>query len=164
MKKTILILMLMLCAASPVLAEKQGFCKSFKLQSLVFEPNEIEILTVPAYKQFVLSAFSVSCNWMSQWSLSANENFSVSGVTDGVTMYRNRHRGINMLPDRIAIINPSETLTLSFLVWGNDKTLIVTIMGYFEDLPQCPSSDLTGDCKVNFDDFALMASQWLDGT
>ena len=25
----------------------------------------------------------------------------------------------------------------------------------------CPSSDLSGDCKVNFDDFALMASEWV---
>jgi surface protein len=25
----------------------------------------------------------------------------------------------------------------------------------------CPSADITGDCKVNFDDFAMMASGWL---
>jgi surface protein len=25
----------------------------------------------------------------------------------------------------------------------------------------CPSTDVTGDCKVNFDDFAMMASGWL---
>lgn len=25
----------------------------------------------------------------------------------------------------------------------------------------CPSSDLSGDCNVNFDDFALLASEWL---
>jgi hypothetical protein len=27
----------------------------------------------------------------------------------------------------------------------------------------CPSADLTGDCFVNFRDFAIMASQWLTG-
>jgi len=27
----------------------------------------------------------------------------------------------------------------------------------------CPSSDLTGDCFVNFEDFAIMAGQWLQG-
>jgi hypothetical protein len=26
----------------------------------------------------------------------------------------------------------------------------------------CPSTDVTGDCIVNFEDFALMASQWLE--
>ena len=25
----------------------------------------------------------------------------------------------------------------------------------------CPSADLTGDCKVNLADFAIMASEWL---
>jgi hypothetical protein len=28
----------------------------------------------------------------------------------------------------------------------------------------CPSADLTGDCFVNFEDFAIMADQWLTGT
>ena len=27
----------------------------------------------------------------------------------------------------------------------------------------CPSADLTGDCFVNFEDFAIMAAQWLTG-
>ncbi|HUW19996.1 MAG TPA: SUMF1/EgtB/PvdO family nonheme iron enzyme [Sedimentisphaerales bacterium] len=27
----------------------------------------------------------------------------------------------------------------------------------------CPSADLTGDCFVNFEDFAVMANQWLSG-
>ena len=33
---------------------------------------------------------------------------------------------------------------------------------YIYDLT-CPSSDLTGDCYVDFKDFATMAGQWLDG-
>jgi len=29
----------------------------------------------------------------------------------------------------------------------------------------CPRADITGDCKVNLEDFAIMASQWLiDGS
>jgi hypothetical protein len=27
----------------------------------------------------------------------------------------------------------------------------------------CPSADLTGDCLVDFKDFAIMAGQWLQG-
>ncbi len=30
-------------------------------------------------------------------------------------------------------------------------------------LADCPSADLTGDCFVDFEDFALMANQWLTG-
>ena len=30
-------------------------------------------------------------------------------------------------------------------------------------LADCPSADLTGDCFVDFEDFAVMASQWLTG-
>ncbi len=29
-------------------------------------------------------------------------------------------------------------------------------------IADCPSADLTGDCRVDFEDFAIMASQWLD--
>jgi formylglycine-generating enzyme required for sulfatase activity len=29
--------------------------------------------------------------------------------------------------------------------------------------PACPSADLTGDCFVDYEDFALMAAQWLTG-
>ena len=27
---------------------------------------------------------------------------------------------------------------------------------------ECPSADLTGDCLVDFEDFAIMAGQWLN--
>ena len=30
-------------------------------------------------------------------------------------------------------------------------------------LAACPSADLTGDCFVDYEDFALMATQWLTG-
>ncbi len=30
-----------------------------------------------------------------------------------------------------------------------------------EAIAACPSADLTGDCFVDFDDFAVMANQWL---
>jgi len=46
------------------------------------------------------------------------------------------------------------------------KSILITFVAVvFSGVPafaDCPSADLTGDCKVNFDDFAIMASQWLD--
>ena len=44
-----------------------------------------------------------------------------------------------------------------------NKILVVVIM-FSAGLAfaACPSADLTGDCRVDFNDFAVMASQWLD--
>jgi sulfatase modifying factor 1 len=38
--------------------------------------------------------------------------------------------------------------------------VVITISGNFV-LADCPSADLTGDCFVDFEDFALMAAHWL---
>ena len=38
--------------------------------------------------------------------------------------------------------------------------VVITISGNFA-LAKCPSADLSGDCFVDFEDFALMANQWL---
>lgn len=38
--------------------------------------------------------------------------------------------------------------------------VVITISGNFA-LADCPSADVTGDCYVDFEDFALMAVQWL---
>ena len=38
--------------------------------------------------------------------------------------------------------------------------IVITISGNFA-LAKCPSADLTGDCFVDYEDFALMAAQWL---
>ena len=50
--------------------------------------------------------------------------------------------------------------------WESSSILIafvvVTISGV-SALADCPSADLTGDCFVDFEDFAMMANQWLTG-
>ena len=40
--------------------------------------------------------------------------------------------------------------------------LVIAVSGNFA-LAGCPSADLTGDCFVDFEDFAQMAAQWLTG-
>ena len=40
--------------------------------------------------------------------------------------------------------------------------VVITISGNFA-LAACPSTDLTDDCFVNFEDFAVMANQWPSG-
>ncbi len=48
--------------------------------------------------------------------------------------------------------------TLSILI----SLIVIAISGNFA-LAACPSADLTGDCFVDFDDFAVMSAQWLTG-
>ncbi len=48
--------------------------------------------------------------------------------------------------------------------WKNLLVRISLIVSLFSGgwaLADCPSADLTGDCFVDFEDFALMANQWL---
>ena len=42
-------------------------------------------------------------------------------------------------------------------------TVSLTVLLIFAGIAgaACPSADFSGDCKVNFDDFAMMASGWL---
>jgi len=47
-------------------------------------------------------------------------------------------------------------------VW-NDRSSLMQTDWVEVTLAPCPSADLTGDCFVDFEDFALMAAQWLTG-
>ena len=48
-------------------------------------------------------------------------------------------------------------------VWGKILIFFVVItISANCALADCPSMDVTGDCKVDFEDFAVMAKQWLD--
>jgi formylglycine-generating enzyme required for sulfatase activity len=42
-------------------------------------------------------------------------------------------------------------------------SLVVFMLSGGPALADCPSADLTGDCFVDFEDFAVMADQWLSG-
>ncbi|MBA7675683.1 hypothetical protein ES703_83920 [subsurface metagenome] len=48
----------------------------------------------------------------------------------------------------------SSSILISFVV--------ITISGDFA-VADCPSADLTGDCFVDFEDFAILANNWLAG-
>ena len=47
--------------------------------------------------------------------------------------------------------------------YGDDDSGSVSGSAYMFGKGLCPSSDLTGDCFVDFKDFAEVASQWLQG-
>ena len=50
-------------------------------------------------------------------------------------------------------------------MWWKELLIFVSLVGFvFSGGPafaECPSADLTGDCFVDLEDFALMANQWL---
>ncbi len=39
--------------------------------------------------------------------------------------------------------------------------LVVLVLSGGRPFAECPSADLTGDCFVDYEDFAVMAAQWL---
>lgn len=62
-------------------------------------------------------------------------------------------------PSRNWITSYDGTGTLDVAVGPNNETIVTAIP------PVCwpiPVADLTGDCEVNFEDFAVMAREWLD--
>ena len=52
-------------------------------------------------------------------------------------------------------------------MWWEKSLIFVSLVGFALSgttaVADCPSADLTGDCFVDFEDFAVMASQWLTG-
>ena len=84
----------------------------------------------------------------------------VSGVYDWITFYNTTASG-GMI-ERDASGNPISPVL-------PDGSLVTAVFLYdvvpFEVVEgdNCPSADLTGDCFVDFNDFALMADQWLSG-
>jgi len=51
-------------------------------------------------------------------------------------------------------------------MWSNKSLVIVSLVVFVflggRAFAECPSADISGDCRVDLEDFAIMASQWLD--
>jgi formylglycine-generating enzyme required for sulfatase activity len=83
------------------------------------------------------------------------------GLYDWITFYNTTASG-GMI-ERDAVGNPISPVL-------PDGSLVTAVFLYdvltFEVVAgnNCPPADLTGDCFVDFNDFALMAAQWLTGT
>ena len=152
---------------SPAFAQKDGYCKSFKIRSVVSnEPNEISAFTVPARKRFVLSSVYISShNFRGDWALSANRNLSIHGciwLSNNIYDPAPCRFDVFQFPIDTAVIKAGETLVVSGVSrYVNQDSITITVVGYLESLPGCPISDLTGDCKVDMADLAKFASEWL---
>ena len=124
-------------------AKKHGYCKFFRLTDT--DPNRT-ILTVPHGQHFVLRKIYTAGS--ARWTFTANGDFSFE--TQGTNEYD--------FPVNCAVANPDETLEIS---WMSGSYVDIIIMGHFIPSHDCPEADLDGDCDVDFDDFALFASEWL---
>jgi hypothetical protein len=144
------------------LDEREGY-------SAVFEVNQpMTIFTVPQGKRFVLLQLN-----------SHYDNYGVHGqciilkaderiIVDGKTLFF-LYGSFAILnhdfPDRCVTVNAGEALNLTLHDNCNSEiTPVINIVGYFYNVIciSPPVSDLNKDCKVDFTDLAILASEWLN--
>jgi len=92
--------------------------------------------------------------------LVASGGHIVGGVYDWITFYNTTASGGMIerdgLGNPISPVLPDGSLVRPVFLY--DVVTFEVVAGN-----NCPSADLTGDCFVDFNDFALMADQWLTG-
>jgi hypothetical protein len=151
---------------SPSLAERarEGYCKVFTVTP---DSNET-ILVVPDGKRFVLrklyAIFESLYRW--EWQLTVDDvlfmdgRINMRGYQSGVgpDAYSYAfYQGVHDFPDQCVVVNSGETLKAQNL--HSQQEVRMTFIGYYENVGSI--SDLNGDGKVDFTDFAMMASEWL---
>ncbi len=143
MKKIILIFLL-LSASTAVSQVKEGYCQYFEVP---FEETVL-LLTLPANKIFVLRKLYVSGGNI--WQINRDGELLLSNIIG--------HSPFDF-PDYCVTAGPGQTL--EFYNSYTAGTLKVTIMGYLYT-PGASGPDLNGDGFVDFLDFAIFGSKWLD--
>lgn len=133
------------------------FCKSLTVSP---DTNEV-ILTVPENEQFVLLKLYADCFVSQDWHLDTDNEVLLAGtisVREGMSGYVYKTY-VHDFPDSCVVVPAGKTLTA---VNANmDYELKLTLIGYFEEIDTGLVSDLNGDHKVDFADFALLANEWL---
>jgi len=163
-RKNLIISVLFFCSLSFAfgLEEREGFFK--QLSSPGGELFTETVLTVPQGKTFVI--LQMLCRDPDErWELKIDDevifNHNIFGW-DAVISSNGNAIAANFditFPDRCVTVAEGKAL-----VFETDQYCPgLTIIGYFYDTGDCPQSDLTGDCKVNLKDLAIMASEWLEG-
>jgi len=132
--------------------EREGFSKVFDESAIGTHP----ILTVPTGKTFVLLQINSS---KTLFNIQADSNDVIIGrsILQQPTTGSPGHISHNF-PDRCVVFEQGQVLEVEAL-----SSTTVQIVGYFYNCncPSIPVADLNKDCKVNFADLAIMASNWL---
>ncbi len=161
MKKYVITMFILIWPISVwALDEREGY-------SAVFDINQpqMTIFTVPEGKRFVLLQLNGEPTEALFIALKVNDRM----IVDAKTLF---HSGYNYsdlrynhdFPDRCVIVNAGEILTVIHGSYEWDPYPIkFQIVGYFYNVAcvSPPVGDLNGDCKVDFNDFAVLASEWL---
>lgn len=128
--------------------EREGFSKLLFSVQMGDHPR---ILTVPEGKRFVLLQINAEYN---------NFYINVDGgaVIKGNTLLQTDEY-THDFPDRCVVFEPGQELTFSALV--DNKSY--QIVGYFYNCncSSLPLADINKDCKVDFGDLAIIATEWL---
>lgn len=158
--KAILVLAIMLIFAgnSSFANEKTPFCRSFKVE----QENSVAILTAPANQRFVMRKLYADCERHQCWRLDVDSQMLLSGV---ISMEIRESYGLYKIyvhdfPDSCVVVPAGKTLTAVNDSWSYNLEL--TVIGYFEKIDYSLMSDLNGDGKVDFADFAIIAEHWLE--
>jgi len=148
--------------------DRIGFCKSYTVDP----NNEANLVTVPQGQRFVLLKLYVYPGYSypyDAWHLSRNGELLISGKI----IYGQTHTiyglgttpiysHIHDFPDSCVVVLAGEIVTaVNESAEGPMSELNLTLIGYFENVDTGLVSDLNGDYKVNFADFAILANEWL---
>lgn len=160
MKKSILVLAIAYLFNSNVsfANNKIPFCKSLTVAS---EAEEV-IVTVPQDERFVLLKLYADCDVSRNWHLDIDDEVLLAGTISFQVQTGNFFYKIYVhdFPDSCVVVPAGKTLTaVNENAMGYE--LKITFIGYLEQVNSGLLSDLNGDSRVDFEDFAIFADDWL---
>jgi len=135
-----------------------AFCKNL---TVVPEANEV-IITVPENERLVLLKLYADCSSNQNWHLDIDNQVLLAGtISYQLWMTDIFHKTyVHDFPDSCVVVPAGKTLTaVNKNAAGYELKL--TLIGYFEEIDTGLVSDLNGDHKVDFADFAILANEWL---
>jgi hypothetical protein len=153
MKKCLITLFILAWPISAwAIEEREGYYKVLEIPS----NQTLPIFTVPEGKCFVL--LQLTANNL-PWDIQVNGTDFIDGELI-MYDYTSGRKMSHDFPDRCVTVNSGETLSV---VNFGGSTIKLNIIGYFYDCKRVsrPVADLTNDRKVDFSDFAVLASEWL---
>lgn len=134
------------------------FCKSLMVAP---EANEV-IITVPENERLVLLKLYADSYENQNWHLDIENQVLLPGtISTHISGNAKIHKTyVHNFPDSCVVVPAGKALTAV----NKDATgyeLRLTLIGYFEEIDTGLVSDLNGDHKVDFADFAILANEWL---
>jgi len=154
MKKYLITLFILAWPISAwAIEEREGYCK---LLNVPISESQ-DIFTVPEGKCFVLLQLIDRKDCCNDFKLQVDGN----DIILGRNLFFNHSGGVKLshdFPDRCVTVKSGETLKVVGFAYE------VVIIGYFYNCPKRdsrPVADLTNDRKIDFSDFAVLASEWL---